>query len=307
MSQLEVGIRELVKEFIDSGRACPSKQSIEARRAGYVSSTVLAGASPQMAEEYVDDLDGILVKIFKPNESPNLPITVYFHGGCFISGGFDTHNQQLRQLAKSANSIVICIKYRLAPEHTYPAAHDDVYRAVIAIKQSGSRFGGDTDNIVFVGDSAGGQLALITSMRLRDHQAWLPRKQILIYPMLDPEGKSKSYCANGTDYIITANMLLSGFAMYMGDKHYDKTNAELYPLTQGDFRGLPSTVIITAEFDPLRDEGEQLYQALLSEGVDACCEQYLGVIHGFYQLSGVSQSAVRCIDNIADHIVASAH
>ncbi|WP_083759664.1 alpha/beta hydrolase [Shewanella denitrificans] len=194
-------------------------------------------------------------------------------------------------------------KYRLAPEYPYPAAHDDVYKATLAIKQSGSKFG-NTDRIIFVGDSAGAQLALITSLRLRNQQNWLPQKQILIYPMLDPDGKSPSYLANGSDYIITANMLLSGFAMYMGDKAKHSANPELYPLDQADFSGLPSTYIVTAEFDPLRDEGEQLYRALLTAGVEAYCQRYLGVIHGFFQLSGVSQSAVSCMENITNQIKA---
>ncbi len=300
LNQIEIGIRELVKEFNDSGCPCPSKQSVEERRTGYLSSTVLSGSSPQIAEEYVDCLDGITVKIFKPTKNNNLPITVYFHGGCFISGGFETHQQQLRQLAKSSNSIVVCIKYRLAPEYSYPAAHDDVYKAVLAIKKNGSQFGGDTENVIFIGDSAGAQLALITSLRLRNHQKWLPRMQILLYPMLDPDGQSESYKANGSNYIITANMLLSGFALYMGDKQQDKTNPELYPLSQNDFSGLPPTHIITAEFDPLRDEGEQLYKTLLASGVEAYCERYLGVIHGFCQLSGVSKSAIHCMGNISN-------
>jgi acetyl esterase len=300
-SHIEVGIRELVNQFIESGSPCASKQAVQDRRNGYLASTELAGSSPQMAEEYEDSVDGVSIRVFKPTNALKLPITIYFHGGCFISGGFDTHSQQLRQLALSSNTLVICIKYRLAPEYPYPAAHDDVYKATLAIKQSGSKFG-DVNRIVFVGDSAGAQLALITSLRLRNHQNWLPRKQVLIYPMLDPEGKSDSYSTNGTDYIITANMLLSGFAMYMGGKDKHKSNPELYPLNECDFRGLPSTYIITAEFDPLRDEGEQLYRALLDEGVEVYCERYLGVIHGFFQLSGVSRSAVRCIENIANQI-----
>jgi acetyl esterase len=303
ISHIEVGIRELVTQFIESGRPCAFKQAVQDRRDGYLASSVLAGASPQMAEEYEDIVAGVSIKIFQPTQDSNLPITIYFHGGCFISGGFDTHNQQLRQLALSSNTLVICIKYRLAPEHPYPAAHDDVYKATLAIKQSGSKFG-NTDRIIFVGDSAGAQLALITSLRLRNQQDWLPQKQILIYPMLDPDGTLPSYLTNGSDYIITANMLLSGFAMYMGDKAKHSANPELYPLKQADFSGLPSTCIITAEFDPLRDEGEQLYRALLDASVEAYCQRYLGVIHGFFQLSGVSQSAVSCMENIANQIKA---
>ncbi|MVE97857.1 alpha/beta hydrolase, partial [Vibrio cholerae] len=107
---LERGIKELVEEFISSGKPCPSKQTISERRAGYLSSTVLAGSSPEMADEFVDELDGIQVKVYKPSDKIDLPITIYFHGGCFISGGFETHEAQLRQLAHLSETIVVCIK-----------------------------------------------------------------------------------------------------------------------------------------------------------------------------------------------------
>ncbi|MFM2484313.1 alpha/beta hydrolase [Celerinatantimonas yamalensis] len=304
INHLELGIRELVKGFIDAGKPCPSLQSISDRRKGYASSAVLAGSSPSMAQEFVDELNGIQVKVYKPTNQSHLPVTIYFHGGCFISGGFDTHDQQLRQLAQYSNNLVVCIQYRLAPEYCYPAAHDDAYRAVLSIKEFGHQYGGDTNNITFVGDSAGAQLALTTCLRLKTKQSWLPRKQILIYPMLDPEGKSDSYIANGTDFIITANMLLSGFRLYIGEYARVLDNSELNPLEKADFVGLPPSYIITAEFDPLRDEGEKLYRLLISHGVEAYCERYLGVIHGFFQLSGVSASARRCIKNVAHAIKA---
>lgn len=299
---LENGIKELVEEFISSGKLCPSKQTISERRTGYLSSTVLAGSSPEMEDEFVDEFNNIQVKVYKPSDKANLPITIYFHGGCFISGGFETHEAQLRQLAHLSDTIVVCIKYRLAPEHTYPSAHDDVLQAVLSIKEHGHKYGGNTENVFFVGDSAGGQLALSTTLRLKNKRLWLPKKQVLIYPMVDPLGESESYQKNGTDFIITAQMLLSGFQLYASDPKQLVCEPELNLLARKDFQGLPPTLIITAEFDPLRDEGEQLYRLLLSQGVEAYCERYLGVIHGFYQLSGVSESARRCIRNIADVI-----
>jgi len=125
--------------------------------------------------------------------------------------------------------------------------------------------------------------------------------------MLDPLGSSASHTQNGTDYIITRQMLLSGFDFYIGEEMGKETgnkanaleNPELNPLQHADLAGLPPTLIITAEYDPLRDEGELLYRRLLAQGVEAHCERYLGVIHGFFQLSGVSGSARRCIRNIA--------
>ncbi|WP_302982540.1 alpha/beta hydrolase [Plesiomonas shigelloides] len=299
---LENGIKELVDEFISSGKPCPSQQTISERRAGYLSSTILAGTSPEMADEFIDTLDGIQVKVYKPYDKANLPITIYFHGGCFISGGFETHEAQLRQLAKLSEAIVVCIKYRLAPEYTYPSAHDDVFHAVLNIKEYGHKYGGNTEHVFFVGDSAGAQLAFSTALRLKNKKQWLPEKQVLIYPMLDPLGESDSYQTNGTDFIITAQMLRSGFQLYAGESVRLVSETELNLLARNDFQGLPPTFIITAEYDPLRDEGEQLYRLLLSQGVDAYCERYLGVIHGFYQLSGVSESARRCIRNIANAI-----
>ncbi|CAH1533412.1 Lipase [Vibrio owensii] len=298
---LESGIRELVEEFQSNGKLCPSAQTIADRRAGYVGSTILAGESPKIASEYLDVINSIPVKIYKPTDEVNLPITVYFHGGCSISGGFETHDAQLRQIALLSNSIVICIQYRLAPEHAYPAAHDDVYQAVLGIKAQAHKYGGDSEHLVFIGDSAGGQLALATTLRLKKLEQWLPRQQILIYPMLDPTGNSQSYRENGSDYVITANMLLSGFELYANCSSKDITEPELN-LLNSDFSGLPITTIITAEFDPLRDEDEHLYKLMLSQGVDAYCERYLGVIHGFFQLSGVCNSAKRCIAAISNQI-----
>lgn len=298
---LEAGIRDLVNEFQASGRPCPAKQSIADRRAGYVGSVVLAGQSPSVASEFTDVLHGIPVKVYKPTHEEALPITVYFHGGCFVSGGFDTHDVQLRQMALQSHSIVICLQYRLAPEHCYPAAHDDVYQAVLGIKEYGGNYGGDSERLVFVGDSAGGQLALATTLRLKKSQQWLPCRQILIYPMLDPYGQSQSYVDYGSDYVITADMLLSGFDLYTNSDAKVLAHPELN-LLKCDFKGLPTTTIVTAEFDPLRDEGEKLYQLMISQGVQATCQRFLGVIHGFFQLAGVSEAAKQCMALVSSQI-----
>lgn len=303
LNKIEFGIRNLVKDFIDAGCPCPSKTSIKARRQGYIDSARLAGLGPKMYEEFEDKLDGIIIKIFKPTSLKLLPITIYFHGGCFISGGFTTHEQQMRQLAKLSNTIVIGIKYRLAPEYHYPAAHDDVYNASIYIHDHGHKYGGDPERISFVGDSAGAHLALVTSLRLKTKSNWLPQKQIFICPMLDPHGNSESYSQNGKDFIITGSMLMSGFEMYLKGSNISNKHVEISLLLRDDLSGLPPTYIVTAEFDPLRDEGEDLYRKLLRSGVEAYCDRYLGVIHGFFQLSSVSKSAVRCIENIAKQIV----
>jgi len=124
----------------------------------------------------------------------------------------------------------------------------------------------------------------------------------LLYPMLDAAGDSNSYRENGEKFIITAGTLLSGFEMYTAETGIDNLHPEISPLHHTDFSGLPTTYVITAEFDPLRDEGEALYKKLLACGVETYCERYLGVIHGFMQLSEVSASAQRGLQSIADKI-----
>ncbi|PIW62099.1 alpha/beta hydrolase [Shewanella sp. CG12_big_fil_rev_8_21_14_0_65_47_15] len=286
---LEDGIKQLVSEFIAAG--CPSvrEQTIEERRQGYINSTVLAGEIEAVFEVRPVSIDGAELMLFKPSAAQDLPVVIYYHGGCFVSGGVETHNQQLRKLANDAGALVIAVTYRLAPEHVYPAAHDDAFHAANVVHQHCHLWGGDKDKITLMGDSAGGHLALVTCLRLKAKGQWLPQKQVLIYPMLDATAKSQSYSDNGEKYIITRDTLLTGFDMYL-DWH-PRTDAEASPLRSDNLAGLPETHIITAEFDPLVDEGEQLFRNLLDAGVNAHCRRYLGVIHGFFQLAGVSRSA----------------
>lgn len=129
----------------------------------------------------------------------------------------------------------------------------------------------------------------MTALRLKTTQAWQPAQLVLIYPMLDATASMKSYIDNGKDYIITEDTLLSGYEMYLSATELHHPEAS--PLWRKDFNGLPPVHILTAEYDPLRDEGEALYQRLLEQGVDCTCQRYLGVIHGFFQLGGISPAA----------------
>ncbi len=294
---LEKGIKELVEGFIKAG--CPSvrNQSIAERRQGYLDSVALAGESESVYQVREVEIDGLTLRIYKPSADEKLPVAIYFHGGCFVSGGFDTHDQQLRKLANVSGVIVIAVKYRLAPEHAYPAAHDDAYNSTLIIRDHCVEWGGDPHNISLVGDSAGGHLCLVTSLRLKENSDWQPAKQILIYPMLDATASSQSYEDNGKHYIITKDTLVTGYDMYLNE--VSREHPEASPLYRTDFEGLPETHILTAEFDPLVDEGELLYRKLLDAGVKAQCRRYLGVTHGFFQLSGISHAAIESINHVA--------
>ncbi|MNP08607.1 Carboxylesterase NlhH [compost metagenome] len=244
------------------------------------------------------ELEGLLFRVYSPLDSAEtLPAVLYFHGGCFISGGFDTHDNQLRQLAYYSRCRVIAVQYRLAPEHTFPAAHDDAEKAARLIWQYAERFGADKNRITLAGDSAGGHLALVTALRLKAVGEWQPAQLLLIYPMLDATAYFESYTRNGADYIITRDTLLSGYEFYLAGT--DRHHPEASPLWRDDFSGLPPTHIITAEFDPLCDEGEAMYQRMTDQGVDCTCQRWSGVIHGFFQLGGVSQAARDVMRDIA--------
>ena len=295
---LEKGIAELVREFIDAGRPSSREQNIDDRRRGYLASTVLAGEQEKRVQVEDIELDGMTFRVVSPlNASGALPAVIYFHGGCFISGDFSTHDHQLRQLAYHSGCRVIAVQYRLAPEHTFPAAHDDAERGALIIHRRAEQLGIDASRITLAGDSAGGHLALVTALRLKTAQAWQPAQLVLIYPMLDATASMKSYIDNGKDYIITEDTLLSGYEMYLSTTALHHPEAS--PLWRKDFHGLPPVHILTAEYDPLRDEGEALYQRLLEQGVDCTCQRYLGVIHGFFQLGGISPAAGSAMRDIA--------
>lgn len=295
---LEKGIAALVNDFIAAGRPSERHQSVEQRREGYIASTVLAGEKETRVTVKDMELDGLSFRVVSPlNVKGALPTVIYYHGGCFVSGGFATHDHQLRQLAFYSGCRVIAVQYRCAPEHTYPAAHDDAEKGADIIWQHADTLGVDRTRITLAGDSAGGHLALVTALRLKAADQWQPAQLILIYPMLDATAHFESYTRNGLDYIITRDTLLSGYEMYL--PHTERQHPEASPLWRDDFNGLPPVHIITAEYDPLCDEGEALYQRLSEQGVESTCQRYLGVIHGFFQLGGVSLAAKNVMQDIA--------
>ena len=273
--------------------------SLNERREGYEASTVLAGERRELAEVLDLKVDTLSLRVYKASSETDLPVIIYFHGGCFVSGSFDTHEQQVREIAYQANAIVVAVNYRLAPEYPYPAAHDDAFRAANYVREHCHLWGGAKGKVCLAGDSAGGHLALVTSFRLREAGQWLPKTQILIYPMLDATASCPSYKTNGEHFVITADALTSGFDMYTQQGLISLTHPEISPFFREDLAGLPETHILTAEYDPLLDEGEQFYKKLIASGVPAQCRRYLGVIHGFFQLSKVSPSARACISHVA--------
>ncbi|MFT4416777.1 alpha/beta hydrolase [Fredinandcohnia humi] len=297
LNNLEPGIRKLVAQFIEAGRPSARQQSIQERRQGYLNTIDLAGDAVHVWDIFDQKIDGLPLRIYKSSDQNNLPILIYFHGGCFVSGDFDTHDRQLRMLANLGCCLVVAVDYRLAPEHVYPAAHDDAVKSVHIVREHATLWGGNPDDITIAGDSAGGHLALVTCLRLKNQGQWMPKRQVLIYPMLDATASSDSYKKFGDDYVITRDALLSGFEAYLSN--VSPNHPEASPLYWEDLAGLPETHILTAEYDALVDEGEELYRRLLEVGVEVQCRRYLGVNHGFFQLAGISPAARKAIVDVA--------
>ena len=154
---LEKGIASLVEAFIAAGRPSSRDQHIDDRRAGYIASAVLAGETETRVRVEDITLEGMHFRVVLPPTADGLlPTLIYYHGGCFVSGGFTTHDNQLRQLAMFSGCRVIAVQYRLAPEHTFPAAHDDAEQGVMIIHRHAEQLGVDASRITLAGDSAGG-------------------------------------------------------------------------------------------------------------------------------------------------------
>ncbi|HMQ71863.1 MAG TPA: alpha/beta hydrolase [Rubrivivax sp.] len=224
-----------------------------------------------------------------------LPLLVYFHGGGWVIGDLDTHDVACRTLAAGAGVAVLAVDYRLAPEHRFPAAVDDCIAAVRFARAEAAALGADAARIAVGGDSAGGNLAAVACLALRDAGEALPAFQLLIYPATDMRAVAPSHTANGQGYMLTADSI----AYYRG--HYMPDAAEwadwrASPLLAADHAHLPPALVLTAGFDPLRDEGRQYADALSGAGV-AC--QYICFerqIHGFVTMGRVIDEANTALD-----------
>ncbi|HEY7073384.1 MAG TPA: alpha/beta hydrolase [Acidimicrobiales bacterium] len=241
------------------------------------------------------------VRVYVPagSSSEPRPVLVYFHGGGWVIGNIETHDPTARALAARSGVTVVSVDYRLAPEHPAPAALDDCVAAVEWVVASASELGIDPSRLAVGGDSAGGNLAAVVSCRLRDTSA-APRFQLLVYPVTDGTMGHPSYAENADGLFLTRDMMAWFWQHYVGSG--SRTDPSVSPLhaTASALEGLAPALVITAEFDPLRDEGEA-YAARLSEaGVPCATTRYDGVIHGFFQMGDMIPEGNQALDEAAD-------
>ncbi|MRH89136.1 alpha/beta hydrolase fold domain-containing protein [Nocardia sp. SYP-A9097] len=224
------------------------------------------------------------VRIYRPLDAEQTPgVVVFYHGGGFVLCNLDSHDKFCRVMANEAGVLVISVDYRRAPEARFPAAADDAYAVLRWVADNAEALGGDPARIAVAGDSAGGNLATVAALQARDNGGADLAFQLLLYPMLDPACDTASYTENAEGYFTTAPQLRWYWQQYLNSAT-EADDPFANPL-RADLTGLPPAYIATAEFDPLRDEGETYGRQLREAGVPTEIRRWDGTIHGFMSMA----------------------
>ena len=232
----------------------------------------------------------IPIRIYRASHDASQPVIVFFHGGGWVVGNLDSHDGTCRRLCDAIGCTVISVDYRLAPEHLYPAAVDDSYAATKWAADNAASLKIDPKRIAVAGDSAGGNLAAVVAIAARDRGGPPLCHQLLTYPVTDMAFRSESYVTNGEGYFLTRSMMEWFGVQYVPEGH-DVEDPLLSPLYAADLSKLPPATVITAEYDPLRDEGEAYAKRLIEAGVPTKLIRYEGVFHGFFSMNGMIDQA----------------
>jgi acetyl esterase len=230
-------------------------------------------------------------RLYRPEGDGPWPTTVFFHGGGFVVGDLDTHDQACRRLCRDAATVVLSVDYRLAPEHPFPAGVEDAVAATRWAAEHLAELGGG-HRLAVGGDSAGGNLSAVVAQTLPD----LVTAQLLLYPATDMTGDHPSRVENGEGYFLDMATMGWFFEHYYAESAgVPPEDPRLSPLRAASLAGQPPAVVVTAEYDPLRDEGEAYAEALAAAGVPVHRRRYAGLIHGFLDMTLLSPAAEEAV------------
>ncbi|MCZ6792190.1 MAG: alpha/beta hydrolase, partial [Planctomycetota bacterium] len=265
---------------------------------------------PERAARLVEDrrLPGprgeIPVRLYHPpgDDVGTPPVTVYFHGGGWVVGCIETHHALCHALAAESACLVASVDYRLAPEHPFPAAVDDALVATRWLAENAATVGADGGRLAVAGDSAGGNLAAVVSLLARDLGGPPIRFQALVYPVTDCDLSTASYLENAEGYLLTRARMRWFWDHYIPidrERESERADPRASPLRSVNVAGLPPALVLTAEFDPLRDEGEAYARRLQESGVPTVLSRYDGVVHGFFRMTARLRRAREALDQVA--------
>jgi acetyl esterase len=240
----------------------------------------------------------IPTRVYVPDELKPCPVMLYFHGGGYVKGGIEESDAFCRNLAHVTRHMVLSIDYRLAPEHCFPAAHDDAVAATIWAGTHAVDLGGAPGPVVVCGESAGGNLAAVTCLRLRSDPRVAIRYQVLLQPVVDFALSFPSIAMPSTECLVPREDLAWYYRTYCGDQCEPK-DPRVSPIYAQDLSDLPPALIIAAEYDTLRDEAEAYSERLKASGVTTCYICADGMVHGFLQMRGIVPNAQIATEEIA--------
>jgi len=305
---LDPQARALLDQFTRSGVKPLDQLSVqESREQMLVGSCFLGRGDPVHAVEdhqAPGPAGPVAVRVYRPSADPALPALVYFHGGGWMMGSIATHDALCRNLASHAGVAVASVEYRLAPEHKFPAGLDDCYAATCWLADHAESLALRPDGIAVGGDSAGGNLAAAVTLMARQRGAPPLAFQLLIYPVLDFEFDTPSYRENANGFHLTRGDMIWTWRQYLA-RELDGYTPLASPLREGDLRGLPPAMVLTAEYDPLRDEGEAYATRLAEARVAVTVKRYDGMIHGFIRRPQQLNQAKTALADVAAALRAS--
>lgn len=273
-------VAEMLEQLRRSGAPPLSAGTPAAARAAY-------DAAPKPTGDPVNDVRDITIpgpdgplaaRVYRPTDTQDLPVVVFFHGGGWVLSSVDGHDSIARRLALESGALVVSVEYRLAPEYPFPAPHEDCWAATRWVADNAAQLGGKHGVLAVAGDSAGGNLAAGVALRARD-EGLLLRFQLLIYPCIDDVQSRPSMTENASGYFLTAADMAWFWDQFVPPD--ERGNAYAVPARATDLRGLAPALVQTAEYDPLRDEGEEWAARLAEAKVPVTVTRYDGMIHGF--------------------------
>jgi acetyl esterase len=281
---LDPDVQAMLDELAGAGFPGLASMTPERARAfasGMAASLPPGPALPSVADTTIPGSAGpVPIRVYTPEGTAPFPVVLYFHGGGWVFGDLDLSDAHVRQLAKDAGCLVVSVAYRLAPEHPFPAALDDCWSATTWVAAHAEELGGDGSRVIVADDSAGANLAAVVARRARDRGEPRLCYQVLLCPVLDHDLDRRSYRENAEGFLLTRADMAWFWAHYVPDESR-RSHPDASPLRAESLAGLPPANIVTAEFDPLRDEGDAYAARLAEAGVAVAHACYPGVIHGF--------------------------
>jgi len=284
-------VLDLIEKSVAAGR--PKLHTLPAAQARQLADKLSADGEmdpPVVAAAQDGALPGVHGQIafrrYRPKGSlaGNLPTLIYYHGGGFVIGNLETHDSTCRRIANKSRCQVIAIDYRLAPEHPFPAPTDDALAAFRHIRDHAQQFEADANRLAVGGDSAGGNLAAVVCQQTKADGEAMPAFQMLIYPATDSTRESESRRKFASGYLLDKDMIDWFWRQYV-PAGTSLADLRLSPLLATDLAGRRRRLVLTAGFDPLRDEGRAYANRLLDAGVKVTYVNYPGTIHGFFSMT----------------------